>query len=136
MVKRSFLPGQPMSSAIPEVRRGPSRFLQVTFDRSRGSQRPTSGAVLVACGSVPESLGLLWCVSSRSCEAASRRQPTPFIRESNGQAQQPSSTWEVSTMYRPRGLLWQGGDRLDRLLPLPVVDQGLCRPRPGIAMTW
>jgi hypothetical protein len=43
MVKRSFLPGQPLSPAIPEVRRGPSRFLQVTSDRSRGSQTPLFG---------------------------------------------------------------------------------------------
>jgi hypothetical protein len=54
MVRRSFLPGQPLSPAIPEVRRGPSRFLQVTSDRSRGSQTPSSGAALVARGSVPE----------------------------------------------------------------------------------
>jgi hypothetical protein len=40
MVKRSLLPGQPLSPAIPEVRRGPSRFLQVASDRSRGSQHP------------------------------------------------------------------------------------------------
>jgi hypothetical protein len=54
MVKRSFLPGQPLSPAIPEVRRGPSRFLQVTSDRSRGSQTPSSDAALVARGSVPQ----------------------------------------------------------------------------------
>jgi hypothetical protein len=30
MVKRSLNPGQPLSPAIPEVRRGPSRFLQAT----------------------------------------------------------------------------------------------------------
>src|SRR5512133_2431524 len=40
MVKRSFLPGQPLSPASPEVGRGPSRFLRVTSDRSRGSQTP------------------------------------------------------------------------------------------------
>jgi hypothetical protein len=54
MVKRSFLPGQPLSPAIPEVRRGPSRFLQVTSDRSRGSQTPSSDTALVARGSVPQ----------------------------------------------------------------------------------
>jgi hypothetical protein len=54
MVKRNFLPSQPLSAAIPEVRRGPSRFLQATSDRSRGSQSPSSDAALVARGFVPQ----------------------------------------------------------------------------------
>jgi hypothetical protein len=54
MVEGSFLSGQPLSPAIPEVRKGPSRFLQVTSDRSRGSQTPSSDAALVARGSGPQ----------------------------------------------------------------------------------
>jgi hypothetical protein len=36
MVKRSFLPGQPPEPSDSNVQRGPSRFLEVTPDRTRG----------------------------------------------------------------------------------------------------
>src|SRR5512133_1020026 len=124
MVERSFLPGQRLSPAGPEVHRGPSRFLRVTSGRSRGRAPST------------------WTYSNHAAPQATSAVispllapalPDPPLSHYPAQYPRPTSSGDSTAPEVPVGC-GQGSGRWRRR-PCPwTAVQGLARDLPETAL--